>query len=48
MDTVIVSIPVDRISDWNSFHEVFKDTLRLPDLLWQEYECVDRLHDERR
>jgi hypothetical protein len=31
MEPVVIAIPVDRISDWASFHEIFKNALGFPD-----------------
>ncbi len=31
MDCKIVSIPTERIHDWSSFHDVFKEVLGFPD-----------------
>lgn len=31
METVVVSIPVDAITDWPSFHDVFQRVLGFPD-----------------
>jgi hypothetical protein len=31
MQATIVPIPADRIKDWNSFHEVFREVLGFPD-----------------
>jgi hypothetical protein len=31
MDTKVVEIPVSRITDWDTFHEVFKNALGFPD-----------------
>jgi RNAse (barnase) inhibitor barstar len=30
MNTVIVTVPVDRIVDWESFHRVFEEALGFP------------------
>jgi len=31
METAVVTIPVDQITDWPSFHEVFRRTLGFPE-----------------
>ncbi|MGA2197991.1 MAG: barstar family protein [Bryobacteraceae bacterium] len=31
MEPVVIRIPVDRIADWVSFHDVFQHTLGFPD-----------------
>jgi len=31
MGQVVIAIPVDRITDWESFHDVFRQTLGFPD-----------------
>jgi len=31
MQTTVVTIPTDRITDWDSFHSVFKEVLGFPD-----------------
>ena len=31
MSSVVITIPVDRITDWATFHDVFKQTLGFPD-----------------
>lgn len=30
MDTKVIAVPVDRIVDWESFHQIFQDTLGFP------------------
>jgi hypothetical protein len=57
MQTTIVTIPADRITDWESFHSVFKQALGFPDFYGRNMDawndCMTYLddpterHDER-
>jgi RNAse (barnase) inhibitor barstar len=49
MGSVVVSIPVDLITDWPSFHDVFKQALGFPDFYGRNMnawiDCLTYLND---
>src|ERR1700733_14148302 len=49
MQTTIVTIPADRITDWESFHSVFKQALGFPDFYGRNMDawndCMTYLDD---
>lgn len=50
MQTTIVKIPTQRITDWNSFHDVFSDVLSFPDFYGRNMnawiDCMTSIDDE--
>lgn len=45
MDPLFVTVPVEKITAWPSFHDVFQETLGFPKLYGRNRDAWIRLHD---
>jgi RNAse (barnase) inhibitor barstar len=51
MQTLVIAIPTDRITDWDSFHEVFQSAFGFPDFYGRNMDawidCMSDLDEPR-